>query len=157
MMGYLGDYLGQPAWEDKFFTPLNKKVAGRANPDMFGLVVHANAVAMVLNEDYINETPDWLEWVIAFVVCLLTVALFAYIDTNLPIWFDALSVFIQLVELLLITIIIIQAFALWSVKLDLTVAIGVSALVGPAYDVFKSIQNQIQARLTKAKGPVSTD
>lgn len=156
MMGYLGDYLGQPAWEDKFFTPLNKKVAGRANPDMFGLVVHANSVAMVLNEDYINETPDWLEWAIAFVVCLLTVGLFAYIDTNLPIWFDALSVFIQLVELLLITIIIIQAFALWSVKLDLTVAIGVSALVGPAYDVFKSIQNQIQARLTKAKPPVST-
>lgn len=156
MMGYLGDYLGQPAWEDKFFTPLNKKVAGRANPDMFGLVVHANAVAMILNEDYINETPDWLEIVIAFFVCLLTVALFAYINTNLPIWFDALSVFIQLIELLLITIIIIQAFALWNIKLDLTIAIGVSALVGPAYDVFQSIQNQINSRLTKGKPPVST-
>src|SRR5262249_28575032 len=66
MMGYLGDYLGAPAWEDKFFTPLNKRVAGRANPDMFGLVLHANAVCMILNEDYINEIPEWLQYTIAF-------------------------------------------------------------------------------------------
>ena len=52
MMGFLGKYMGDPVWEDKFFTPLNKKVAGRANPDMFGLVVHANVVAMILNQDY---------------------------------------------------------------------------------------------------------
>src|SRR5690606_20383281 len=35
ILGYLGDTFGDPAWEDKFFTPLNLKIAGRANPDMF--------------------------------------------------------------------------------------------------------------------------
>lgn len=156
MMGYLGDYLGDPAWEDKFFTPLNKKVAGRANPDMFGLVVHANAVAMILNEDYIDEIPEWLKYVIAFVVCLLTVALFIWIDSKRPEWFDALSVIIQLIELLIISAFIIYAFTSWNLKLDLTIAIGVSALVGPCYDIFKSIQNEVNKRLTKRRSGVLT-
>jgi CHASE2 domain-containing sensor protein len=156
LLGYMGDYLGDQAWEDKFFTPLNKKVAGRANPDMFGLVLHANVVTMILNEDYIDEMSDWGKYAIAFFVCLFTVALFIYIDNKLPAWFDALSVTIQLVELLLISLIIIQAFSWWSLKLDLTVAIGVSALVGPSYDIFKSFQNEINRRLTNRRNKVLT-
>ncbi len=156
IMGYLGDQLGDAAWEDKFFTPLNKKVAGRANPDMFGPVVHANAVAMILNEDYVDEIPEWAQYAIAFVVCLLTVALFVFIDRKLPQWFDAMSVMIQLLEVLIISSVIIYAFAAWSLKLELSVAIGVSALVGPCYDIFKSFQNEVNRRLTKRKQDVLT-
>lgn len=151
MMGFLGDYVGQASWEDKFFTPLNKKVAGRANPDMFGLIVHANVVSMILDEDYIDTIADWEKYVIAFFVCLFTVALFIWIDQNLPMWFDALSVIIQLVELLIISAIIIYAFVSWSLKLDLTVAVGVAALVGPSYDIFKSLQIELNRRLTKRR------
>ena len=156
MMGFLGDYVGEPSWEDKFFTPLNKKVAGRANPDMFGLIVHANVVSMILDEDYIDTITEWQKYVIAFLVCLFTVALFIWIDQKLPMWFDALSVIIQLVELLIISSFIIYAFSSWNLKLDLTVAIGVSALVGPCYDIFKSLQNEINRRLTKRREKVST-
>lgn len=156
IMGYMGDYLGDPAWEDKFFTPLNKKVAGRANPDMFGPVVHANAVAMILNEDYVDQIPTWVQYLIAFLVCLFTVALFIYIDRKLPQWFDAVSVVIQLVEVLIISSVIIYAFAEWSLKLELSIAIGVSALVGPCYDIFKSVQNEVNRRLTKRKEGVLT-
>jgi glucan phosphoethanolaminetransferase (alkaline phosphatase superfamily) len=111
---------------------------------------------MILDETYIDEIPDWGKYSVAFVVCLLTVALFILIDKKLPTWFDALSVLIQLIELLLISLFIIQAFALWNLKLDLTVAIGVSALVGPCYDIFKSFQNEINRRLTKRKEQVLT-
>ncbi len=156
MMGYLGDYLGDPSWDDKFYTPLNKKVAGRAHPDMFGLVLHANAVTMILNEDYVGELSIWSQYAVAFLVCLLTVALFIFIDRKLPIWFDALSVIIQLTELLIIISFIIFAFASWSLKLDLSVALAVSAFVGPCYDIFKSFQNEIDRRLTKGKPQVST-
>ncbi len=151
MMGYLGDYLGDPAWEDKFFTPMNKVLAGRANPDMFGLVVHANAVAMILNEDYVDEISDGAKYTVAFIVCLLTVALFIWIDANLPMWFDAFSVLIQLAEILAISLFVIYAFNWWSLKLDLTLALAVSALVGPSYDIFKSVQNEINRRITKRR------
>ncbi|MEK6782675.1 MAG: CHASE2 domain-containing protein [Bacteroidota bacterium] len=156
LMGFLGDYIGDPSWDDKFFTPLNKVVGGRANPDMFGPVVHANIVSMILEEDYINTIGEGIRYLIAFLVCLFTVALFILIDRNLPVWFDALSVTIQLIELLLITSFIIFAFASWNLKLDLTMAIGVSALVGPCYDIFKSFQNEINRRLTKRKEQVLT-
>jgi CHASE2 domain-containing sensor protein len=154
MIGYMGDYMGDPSWEDKFFTPLNKKVAGRANPDMFGLVLHANIVAMILNEDYINEIPEWLQYSIAVIVCFLTVFLFIYIDKNLPTWFDALSFVIQVTELLLISALIVFAFYWWSLKLELAIALGVSALVGPCYDIFKSFQNEYNKRFTKSREPV---
>jgi len=151
MLGFMGAYMGAPAWEDKFFTPLNSKVAGRANPDMFGLVVHANAVAMVLNGDYVNEIPEWLQYLIAFIVCLATVYLFIYIDKVLPTWFDALSFVIQVVELLLISVLVVLAFKWWSLKLELGIALAVSALVGPCYDVFKSLQNEYNKRFTKVE------
>ena len=92
----------------------------------------------------------------AFLVCLFTVALFIWIDQTLPQWFDALSVIIQLIELLLISVFIIQAFTWWNLKLDLSTAIGVSALVGPCYDIFKSFQNEINRRLTKKREKVLT-
>jgi CHASE2 domain-containing sensor protein len=151
IMGFLGDYLGDPSWNDKFFTPLNKKVAGRANPDMFGVVVHANVVAMILNEDYINELPDWLLIAVAFIICTLTVALLTVIDRSLPTWFDALSFFVQVVIILILMMIIIEAFALRSLKLDLSLTLAVTALVGPCYDIFKSLQNEYIKRFTKPK------
>ena len=58
LFGYLGDRLGAPQWEDKFFTPLNESIAGRANPDMYGPVIHANIASMVLNDDYIDGFGD---------------------------------------------------------------------------------------------------
>jgi CHASE2 domain-containing sensor protein len=157
MMGSMGDYFGDPSWEDKFFTPLNKKVAGRANPDMFGLVVHANAVAMILNEDYVNELPVWLQVTIAIVICFFTVILFILIDNHLPLWFDTLSVVIQVVLLLTVSGLIIYCFATYTFKLDLSLTLAASALVGPCYDIYKGFQNQITKWLTKKPVEVLND
>jgi CHASE2 domain-containing sensor protein len=157
ILGFMGDYFGDPSWNDKYFTPLNKKVAGRANPDMFGVVVHANILAMILNEDYVNELEDWQKYFIAFLVCLLTVALFIFIDRKLPGWFDGLSVIIQIIQILAFSLLMVEVFANFSFKLDLTVTLAVSALVGPCYDIFKSFQNEINNRLTKRRQAVLTD
>lgn len=149
MMGGMGEFIGDPKWEDKFFTPMNSKVAGRANPDMFGLVLHANVVAMILNEDYIDELPEWVKIAIAIIVCFLTVILFITIDKRLPMWFDTLSVTIQVIQIFFISAIMVFAFWLSSIKLDLSLSLAASALVGPAYDIYKGFENQITVWLTK--------
>lgn len=146
VMGFLGEYFGDPSWDDKFFTPLNKKVAGRANPDMFGPVLHANIIAMILNEDYIDELQDWQEYAIAFISCFLIVALFVEIDHKLPTWFDGLSVLIQLVLILLTSGLVIYGFAAWSLKLDLAITLAATAFVGPCYDIFKSVENSLKKK-----------
>ncbi|MBX2915002.1 MAG: CHASE2 domain-containing protein [Cyclobacteriaceae bacterium] len=155
IMGFLGSYFGEFTWSDKYFTPLNKKPAGRANPDMFGVVVHANIVAMILNEDYVNEVPEWIEILVAVLTCYLTVLLFMTIDQRLPNWYDALSVTIQVVQLILISAIIVFAFAWFVLKLDLGLTLLATALVGPSYDIYKGFQTEITRRLTNRRKNVS--
>ncbi|MBP9926738.1 MAG: CHASE2 domain-containing protein [Cyclobacteriaceae bacterium] len=157
IVGFLGSYFGDVTWSDKYFTPLNKKVAGRANPDMFGVIVHANIVAMILNEDYVDELPEWAQITIALVVCFFTVILFIIIDQRLPMWFDTLSVTIQVFQILITSAIIVFAFQQSSFKLDLSMSLAASALVGPAYDIYKGFENQITAWLTKKPEEVLTE
>lgn len=149
MVGIMGDYFGDTSWEDKFFTPLNRKVAGRANPDMFGLVVHANAVAMILNEDYIDELAEWQLNAIAFLICYFTVMLFIIIDSKLPLWFDALSVLIQVILIVAASSMMVYLFSFSSIKLDLSLTLAASALVGPSYDIYKGFENQVNKWITK--------
>jgi CHASE2 domain-containing sensor protein len=156
IVGFLGSKFGDPAWNDKYFTPLNKKVAGRANPDMFGVVVHANIVAMILNEDYVDELAEWHKYIIAFIVCFMTVILFIEIDRYLPLWFDALSVLIQILLLLTVSGLMVFGFATFEFKLDLSLTLAASALVGPCYDIYRGFQNQIGKWLTKKPVDVLT-
>lgn len=149
IFGYLGDYFGDPAWEDKFFTPLNRKVAGRANPDMFGPVIHANIVAMILNEDYVDEISDAMQVIIAVIVCFLNVMLFYWIDEKWPMIYDGLSVIIQILELIVVGLLIIYCFMYFDLKLNLTLTMGALALIGPCFDIYKGVENIfISRRLT---------
>jgi CHASE2 domain-containing sensor protein len=148
ILGYLGDYFGDPAWEDKFYTPLNSKVAGRANPDMFGPVIHANSVAMILDEDYINETPLSVEVITAVVLCFLNVLLFYWIDENFPALFDGLSVVLQIIQIIIVSLIIVYSFLNFNLKLEFSLTLAVLALIGPAFDIYKSIENTLILSLT---------
>ena len=156
ILGYLGDYFGDPAWEDKFFTPLNSKVAGRANPDMFGPVIHANVVTMILNEDYIDVIPLSMQVIIATIVCFLNVLLFYWTDKNYPQLYDGIQVVIQIFEIILASLITVYFFVLFTYKLDLTLTIAALALIGPCFDIYKSIENYLAKRLTLRKQTVLT-
>lgn len=151
IMGFLGDYFGDPSWNDKFFTPLNLKVAGRANPDMFGVVIHANIVAMILNEDYVNEIGLSSQIAIALVVCFLNVLLFNWMDRRFPAMYDGLSVIIQIIEILIVSGLIVYFFSAFNYKLELTLTIAAVALIGPCFDVYKSVENTLVMRFTTDK------
>ncbi len=139
IFGFLGDYLGDPSWGDKFYTPLNKKMAGKANPDMFGAVVHANIVSMILNEDYVNQMADWQEVLMAVVFCLLNVALFSLINTNLPLWYDGITKLLQLIQLVLYSALMVFIFHWYAFKLNITLTLAAVALVGDVYEVYMSV------------------
>jgi CHASE2 domain-containing sensor protein len=147
IFGYLGEYLGDPSWDDKFYTPLNKKLAGKANPDMFGAVVHANIVSMILNEDYVNQMAQWQEVMMAIVLCLLNVALFSLINNHLPLWYDGITKLLQLIQLLLYTILMVMIFHWYSFKLNVTLTLAAVALVGDVYEVYMSVIKNIYFKI----------
>ncbi len=136
LIGFLGKQFGDPAWNDKFFTPLNKKIGGRANPDMFGLVIHANIIAAILNEDYVDQLDAWQEYAIAFIICLLNVALFSVINRRWPVMYDGISVIIQIIEIVLCSFAVVLLFAFFNFKSSLGATMGAMALVGPCFDVY---------------------
>lgn len=147
IFGFLGEYLGDPSWADKFYTPLNKKLAGKANPDMFGAVVHANIVSMILNEDYVTQMEEWQEIAMAIVLCLLNVALFSLINIHLPSWYDGITKLLQLIQLLLYSSLMVMIFAWYSFKFNVTLTLAAVALVGDVYEIYMSVFKNIYYKI----------
>lgn len=149
IFGFLGKELGDTSWEDKFYTPLNLKLAGKSNPDMFGVVVHANIVSMIMNEDYVNKMLKWQEIGMGVLLCILNVALFSLIHERLPDWYDGITKLLQVIELLLFTFLMVIIFDLYAFKLEITLTLAAIALVGDAYEVYIGVVKNFINRLKK--------
>lgn len=137
---FLGEELGdRENFEDKFFTPLNETYVGRAFPDMYGGVIHANIVSMVLNEDYIYHLSDFQIWTLTIIMLFLTVMVFSWIYKKLPKWYDGITKVIQVILLVGIPYIMIYAMDLYSVKLELNILLIAIALTGDGLEVFYGV------------------
>ncbi len=139
LFGYLGEEFGAAQWEDKFFTPLNPKIAGRANPDMYGPVIHANIVSMILNRDYVDSFSEFTENLIGVILCFINVLLFSLIYRKMGAWYDGTTKLIQVIEVLLILFLIIYVFSWKSFKLELTVGLFAVALAGDLLEVYYGV------------------
>ena len=100
LIGYLGPDLKTLCTEDVFYTPMNHNYLGKTYPDMYGVVVHANAISMILNKDYINTIPDWFKLTLTFIIIFLNMALFDSIKHRFLFVYETASVFIIAGELI---------------------------------------------------------
>jgi hypothetical protein len=148
ILGFIGeDFQDMYSWEDKFFTPLNKKMAGRSTPDMYGPVIHANIASMVLNDDYVNTLSETTENIIGVVLCYVNVLLFSLIYRKMGAWYDGLTKLIQVVEVMVILFVIIQLFASFSFKLELSIGLFAVALAGDLLEVYYGIIRNVAYKL----------
>jgi CHASE2 domain-containing sensor protein len=140
IFGFLGSEFGDPyTVEDKYYTPLNQKYAGRGAPDMYGAVIHANIISMILDEDYVYKLEEKYQIVIAVLICYLNVVLFMWVYYALKNWYDGITKVVQLIELLLILGAIIYSYHLFNINLELTLAMGVVAVVGDSLEVYNGV------------------
>ncbi len=147
MFCYLGNYLGdRSSIEDKFITPLNSYYVGRALPDMYGGVIHANAISMVLSGDYINYMSDFQGWIAAIILCFLNVLLFTIIYKTIPKWYDGLTKIIQLIEALGLYFLMIMVFHWYNYKTELTIAIVAILLAGDLLEIFHGVVKNVFTR-----------
>jgi CHASE2 domain-containing sensor protein len=114
---------------------------------MYGIVVHANTISMILNEDYVNEWAGWQENLIAFLVVFLNVLLFAWINRKHGDWFDMLTLLAQIIEVLLLSFLMIELFNSYSFKLNLTVTLAGVALVGTCFELYEKVFKLLFFRL----------
>ncbi|MBL7737601.1 MAG: CHASE2 domain-containing protein [Chitinophagaceae bacterium] len=66
----LGYFVKKPplVMDDIYFSPLNGQVAGKSYPDMYGVVIHANILSMVLAGNYASQAPEWVSYLLASVI-----------------------------------------------------------------------------------------
>jgi CHASE2 domain-containing sensor protein len=114
--------------EDKKFTPMNEKFAGKAHPDMNGIVVQANIISMVLDGHYIKKTPKWVAWVMAIVIGWIHMSLFIRYYLESHIWFHLVAKLAQVFSVILFAYLGIFIFDKFEVKLDMKYTLYVIAL-----------------------------
>ena len=124
ILGFLGEPMGtRTSLEDLHFTPLNAKQLGRSLPDMYGPVIQANILSMMLHRDYITPTPRWGELLLAFGVCYLHVMLFMYLYVHYLLWYHPLTTVIQFVSGAVLVYFMIQLFVGASVGLGVVLPV----------------------------------
>jgi CHASE2 domain-containing sensor protein len=154
---YLGAELGDELTsEDKYYTPMNAKYAGKSTPDMFGGVIHANIAAMIMNEDYIDKMTETQAYLLALIILFINVSLFTLIYKLIPVWYDGTTKLLQLAEVMFLMFVTIQVFDSFNYELDLTYTIIAVLIAGDALEVYfgvvkNAFSRQGRRELTKVK------
>ena len=143
LIGFIGTDFRSKTLEDIYFTPLNERFAGKAFPDMYGVVIHANIISMVLNKNYINIMPQWMSILLALFLSYLS----AYLIYNLKIkykdWFSGLTKIYILFITLLNLFIGVMIFHYFNYRIDLTLALAVVVLTNTIVEIYQSYVSKI--------------
>lgn len=148
---YLGAYIGDlQTRTDLYFTPLNKKYVGKAEPDMFGGVIHANTVSMILEEDYIDSMSPKFGVILAILMCIINVFCFKFVYGALPKWYDGITKLVQLLQVFALIALMIVLFNVYNYKVDFTLMIIVILLSGDAIEVYHGVVKNLFSRRERA-------
>lgn len=109
--------------EDKKFTPMNEKFAGKSIPDMNGIVVHANIISMALDKDYIKKWPVWATLLLAFAVCWIHMSFFVHYYLEDHIWFHLAAKIAQVGSAIFFVWLGIYLFDQYRLKVDMKLSI----------------------------------
>jgi len=152
IMCYMGRYLGdQQIRTDLYYTPLNRHYVGKAEPDMFGGVIHANIVSMILEEDYIDSMSEVAGVFIAILACLIIVFFFKVIYGALPEWYDGITKVVQLFIVIGLSILMIWLFHSFNYKVNLTLTVIIIALAGDSIEVYHGVVKNMFSRKARRK------
>lgn len=114
--------------EDKKFTPMNEKYAGKSHPDMNGIVIHANIISMALENNYIKKLPLWGNLLIAIFVCWLHMSFFVHYYLESHIWFHLVAKIAQVASAIFFMWLGIYLFDKYRLKVDMKMSLVVIVL-----------------------------
>ncbi|MEO6038634.1 MAG: CHASE2 domain-containing protein, partial [Saprospiraceae bacterium] len=116
LVGFLGTYAWDQPMLDRHYTPLNKRYTGRKTPDMYGMVIHANILQMILNGTYVVELSVWANVFLTFIFCYINIHLFYEIFRRVRVPYHFITRFVQLGEIILLFFIVALLFHFYRLK-----------------------------------------
>ena len=153
VMGYMGEnYYTEDGIDDRYYTPMNQRPVGRAATDMYGIMIHANMLSMIMHENYIDVISPYLAIFLSVLLCFANVVLFTYIyfHRKLGTWYDVITKGVQLVEVIIFVFIFISILANYNYMMELTVGILAVVLSGDVLEVFLAILANVYPKSTRA-------
>jgi len=133
MLGFMGASLDERSLEDNFFTPLNAKYIGKAYPDMHGVVIHANIVSMILENNAVDEMPEWIVHILCLVILYILFASFRGVYSEARVWYDGFSKMLSLLVTVLLFFVIGVVFYSYDYKIVIPVGYYVAILLAGDY------------------------
>jgi CHASE2 domain-containing sensor protein len=106
--------------EDLHFTPFNEVVSGKSFPDMYGVVIHANILSMILHNHYAMNVPLFFSYLFAFLISFgFNLALLSQYHRNHEL-VHALFILFQILLILVVLFMFLEIFSLflWKVRLE---------------------------------------
>jgi CHASE2 domain-containing sensor protein len=150
--GFMGNSIYQKSFDDKFYTPFNLNYVGKSTPDMFGVVVHANVISMILDENYINEFPEYLNIFLSILFAFLNVFIFVQLYKRIGFWYTTISLLLQLVFSLLLLTFDIYVFATFKMHIDIGLGLLSIVLSGFMVEFYYGLALKLYSHLkTKTK------
>lgn len=125
LLGYMGDSLNTSPLklEDIFYTPMNTRIAGHSYPDMYGVVIHANVISMILQDKFIYCVPFFYEGLFAFVFIFLQLLWVVKLAQKQKEHSEVLVVILQYVSSGVLLYLYFMLFAKARISFDMTLTI----------------------------------
>lgn len=141
LIGIMGPNTKTPATEDVFFTPMNEKFIGRSYPDMYGVVVHANIISMILDSrygqsQYINTLPDDWSNVLVIIIIYAIMSLYSYIRHKNEEWYELLSNITTLAGFVLVFVVIVYSLHWFNYEIQMPALFFGIMLSTPIFELY---------------------
>jgi CHASE2 domain-containing sensor protein len=150
LLGFLGDYPSNRIFEDIFYTPLNDNYAGKTYPDMYGVVIHANIISMLLHQDYIDIFPAWIEILLAMVICYFNIVLLNFIKRNKIDLLSIISLATKTLEFVFLLFIEMELFLNFNLKVSITLMLASIVVISDAQAIYDIIEDKIKSSKIKS-------
>jgi CHASE2 domain-containing sensor protein len=144
LVGYAPDDPWANSLLDRHYTPINPRYDTKSIPDMYGIVIHANVLQMVLSEQYIRSVPRWLAFLLSVLICYANVRFFRWVYRRFNQSFHGITRGIQLLEFIAFFFLVTLVFYYFRLKIDL--AMGILAVL-LAYDFIMIYQSLVLPRV----------
>ena len=126
--------------EDMFFSPLNTNPKLRNFRDIYGVIIHANIISMILSEhDYITVLPRWASYFIGAILSILMNCLILYVYKKYKEPYHILFFVIELLVTISVVFLFIELYKWFNFKTPLLPIVLFIVLSIQMFDLYKMV------------------
>ncbi|HRZ41961.1 MAG TPA: CHASE2 domain-containing protein [Bacteroidales bacterium] len=143
LLGFCGGLMqNSEDQSDRYFTPVGFGMEVNRRPDMYGIVVHANILSMIMQQAWISRVPDWLVYLVSFILMMLFVCLMIHLSLRWPLAFDITSLAAQLVAFVVVLWASFMLFSNFAVAFTVKYLLTCVVLTGGVLNLYIFVMNR---------------